>query len=266
MQLTSSTWQSLELGRDEWGPGPLKLLLTGEAACVVIDDFYPRESCAAIAASVRRRGLTRTFAGNNVQASFSGLAAIEMANRQADYLAAVAETNRERLRLLGGQPDPLDAVMQLLRRAWPAGAGIATEGGRPYFAGVIRAFRKAVHHTDSAPRDLAGWSVAGIRHQLSWNLYLAIPERGGEVEIWDRPWREEDEREYRYDRATKKGYNPDVVAGSRSVAVRPQVGRFVIFNAMYYHTVRDVTGEKPRMAMSSFVGVAEQDRRLVLWS
>jgi hypothetical protein len=266
MLAASDAWQSLNLGRDDWGPTPLNSLLTGDAACVVIDDFYPKEACDAIARNVQHLGLARSFTGENVQASFSGLAAIEMANRKEEYFAAVAETNRDRRRLLGDQPDPLEAVMQLLRKAWPAGARIATEGERPYFAGVIRIFRKAVHHTDSAPRDLQGWSVAGIRYQLSWNLYLATPERGGEVQIWNRHWREEDERAYRYDRATRKGYSPEVVQGWHSVMVSPIVGRFVIFNAMYYHTVLDVTSEKPRLAMSSFVGVADGSRSLVLWS
>jgi hypothetical protein len=156
--------------------------------------------------------------------------------------------------------------MQLLREAWPVGAGIATEREWPYFAGVIRIFKKAVHHTDSAPRDLPGWSIAKIRHQLSWNLYLTTPEQGGAVQIWNRRWCEEDERAYRYDRATKKGYRPEVVGGRPSVVIPPLVGRFVIFNALYYHTVLDVTGEKPRLAMSSFVGVADENSPLVLWS
>jgi hypothetical protein len=266
MPTAFGAWQALNLDRDDWGPAPFKSLLTGETACVVIDDFYSGAACSAIAENVQRLGLARSFTGENTVASYTGLAAMELADRKEDYLAAVAEANRDRCRLLGDQPDPLEAVMQLLCKAWPAGAGVATEGERPYFAGVIRIFRKAVHHTDSASRDLKGWSIAGIRSQLSWNLYLAIPERGGEVQIWNRQWRGEDERAYRYDRARKKGYSPEVVDGWRSVVVPPRIGRFVIFNALYYHTVLDVTGETPRLAMSSFVGVADDGNPLVLWS
>jgi hypothetical protein len=266
MPTASDAWQALNLDRDDWGPAPLQSLLAGETACAVIDDFYPGEACNAIAENVQRLGLARSFSGENTVASYSGLAAIEMANRKEEYLAAVAETNRDRRRLLGDQPDPLETVLLLLRKAWPAGARIATEGARPYFAGVIRIFKKAVHHTDSAPRDLPGWSIAAIRTQLSWNLYLATPELGGEVQIWNRPWRQEDERAYRYDRATKKGYCPEVVDGWPSVVIPPLAGRFVIFNALYYHTVLDVTGEKPRLAMGSFVGVAGESSPLFLWS
>jgi hypothetical protein len=94
MPAFSDAWQALVLDRRDFGPGVPGSLLAGKAACVVIDIFYPREACSAIAENVRRFGLTRSFTGENTQASFSGLAAIEMVNRQEDYLAAVAETNR----------------------------------------------------------------------------------------------------------------------------------------------------------------------------
>jgi hypothetical protein len=266
MPTASNAWHILNQDREDWGPAPFRSLLAGEVAGVVIDNFYPKEACNAIVDNVQRIGLVRSFSGENTVVRYSGLAAIELANRQEDYLAAVAEANRDRHQLLGDHPDPLKSVLRLLRKAWPAGAQIATERGRPYFAGVIRIFKKGAHHTDSAARDLLGWSVAGIKYQLSWNLYLTIPEQGGAVEIWDRHWREADERAYRYDRATKKGYSPEVVDGCRSALVPPLVGRFVIFNALYYHTVLDVTGERPRLAMSSFVGATDESSPLVLWS
>jgi hypothetical protein len=271
MQTTSEVWEARFLDPDAWGPAGFQSLLTGEAACVVIDDFYPKDACAAIAENVLRLGLKRSFTVGKTEASFSGLVAMEMANRKAEYLAAVAETNRERRRLLGDQADPMEQVLRLLREAWPAGARIAGEGERPYFAGVIRIINKCVHHTDSARRDLPGWSIAGIKHQLSWNLYLCTPEKGGELQIWRRHWREEDEQAYRYARAAEKGYRaegyrPEVVEGWPYVVVPPRAGRLVLFNTLYYHVVRDVTGAKPRLAMSSFIGVTDESSPLVLWS
>jgi hypothetical protein len=271
MQTASEAWEARFVDRDAWGPAAFTSLLTGEAACVAIDDFYAREACRAIAENVLGLGLKRSFTCDNTEASFSGLAAMECVNRREDYLAAVAETNAERRRLLGDQADPMEEVLSLLREAWPAGARIAAEGGRPYFAGVVRIIKKVVHHSDSAPRDLPGWSVAGIKHQLSWNLYLSAPEEGGELQVWRRRWREEDERTYRYPRAAERGYRaegyrPEVVEGWPYVVVPPRAGRLVLFNALYYHKVLDVAGARPRLAMSSFVGVTDEGSPLVLWS
>src|SRR5262249_38897117 len=161
----------------------------------------------------------------------------EMANRKEEYLAAVAEANGERRGLLGDQADPMEQVLRLLREAWPAGAQIAAEGQRPYFAGVIRIINKSVHHTDSARRDLSGRSIAAIKQQLSWNVYLSTPEEGGELQIWRRHWREEDERVYRYARAAERGYRaegyrPEVVKGCPSVVVPARAGRLVLFNTL----------------------------------
>jgi hypothetical protein len=86
------------------------------------------------------------------------------------------------------------------------------------------------------------------------------------LEIWQRQWREDDERTHRYDRATKKGWHPDVVAGQPSVLVTPRIGRLVLFNPLFYHKVLDVTGASPRLAMSSFVGVVDESSPLLLWS
>jgi hypothetical protein len=266
MQIATRDWAIVRRGRGQFGESEIAALRDGAMACVIIDAFCPEADCRAIGDNVVQLGLGRTYSGDNLQASFTGLVATEFLDCRETYLTGVAQANVDRRRLLGGQPDPLDAVIRLLGHAWPAGARIATEGDGPYFAGVIRNLRSVPHHTDFGRRDLVGWAVARTRWQLSWNLYLTAPASGGELEIWQRHWREEDEQAYRYDRATKKGWHPDVVAGRPSVAVAPRVGRLVVFNPVYYHKVLDVTGTKPRLAMSSFVGGVDERRPLLLWS
>jgi hypothetical protein len=270
MQTTSETWEAVRLNRNQFGPAEFDALRDGRAACVVIDGFYPEAACRAITDNAVRLGLARSYTIDKTEASFSGLSAMEMANRKEEYLAAVAETNGQRRRLLGDQADPMEEVLRLLGEAWPAGARIAAEGERPYFAGVMRIINKCVHHTDSARRDLPGWSIAGIKQQLSWNLYLCTPEQGGEFQVWRRHWCEEDERSYRYAGAAEKayrgeGYRPEVVEGWPNVVVPARAGRLVLFNTLYYHIVRDVTGAKPRLAMSSFIGVTDANSPLLLW-
>jgi hypothetical protein len=264
--MAAGAWKAIELAPEGLGLSELIALRDGAIGSLVFDDFYPHTACAAIVQNIERVGLARSYTGDNVAANFTGLAAIEYIERQEDYLAAVEAANAERRRLLGSEADPLEAVLRLLGSAWPAGAVIAVEGTRPYFAGIIRDVRKVAHHTDSAARDLRGWSIARIGWQLSWNLYLSAPEGGGELAIWPRHWREADELAYRYDRATKKGYRPEVVDGPPAVVVPPRAGRLVLFNSLYYHVVFDVRGGRPRFAMSSFVGGTGERTPLVLWS
>lgn len=266
MITSSPSWQPLYTSRNAFGSTELNAVMSGEAACIVIDKFYPEEACKAISANVDSWGLTESFSGENVSATYSGRAAIELATRKEDYLANVATAEQKRQRLVGEQQDPMKVVLDILRNAWPGGARIATENGRPYFAGVIRIFSKAVPHNDFAPRDMTGWEVSTIEQQLSWNLFLAAPEEGGEFQIWQRLWVEEDERLYKHDPAKKKGYKEDVVKGCPSVLLEPTLARFILFDARYYHTILDVKGAKQRLAMSSFVGCVNQATPLLLWS
>lgn len=261
-----SQWQPLFVASEHVGLNEFRSLMSGRVACIVIENFYPSDLCDAISQNVGRLGLTDSFSGDNVEARYSGRAAIEMTTEKEGYLSGVAEANRKRLELLGGQEDPLPKVLGLLNKIWPAGASVASENGRPYFAGVIRIFRKAVPHNDYAPRDMQGWTIASIKQQLSWNLYLQAPEEGGEFEIWNRRWVSGDEESYKHDPSVKKGYDDAVVKGYSSSVVEPSQGRFVIFDATNYHTIHDVKGQKQRLAMSSFIGVADESSPLVLWS
>jgi hypothetical protein len=271
MKTEFRTWVPLHSRHESFGAAELKALRNGSAPCVIIDDFCPEDVCSAIRENIERHGRARTYTGSNLDVGYWGVPAMEYVGRKDEYFTAVAGANEERQRLIGGQPDPLDSVLRMLWRAWPAGAEVATEGDRPYFAGIVRNIRKVPPHMDSAARDLPGWAVSRIAAQLSWNLYLSVPEVGGEFAIWPRYWRAEDEQVYRYAPAGqfgpdgKKGYRHDVVDGLQPVVVPPSVGRVIMLNTLYYHMVLDVEHQGSRYAMSSFIGIVDEESPLVLW-
>ena len=89
MQTTSEAWEAVWLNRHQFGPAEFGALRDGRAACVVIDDFYPEAACRAITDNAVRLGLARSYTIDKTEASFSGLSAMEMANRKEEYLAGV---------------------------------------------------------------------------------------------------------------------------------------------------------------------------------
>jgi hypothetical protein len=265
MDATATAWNVVYTDSERFGMRELNALWDGTAACVVIDNFYPEASCRAIADNVARLGFKRSYTGDNVDARFSGIAAMEFIGRKDEYFATAPAAEADRRELVGSQPDPINGILHLLANAWPAGARIADDSGRPYFAGIVRFVKNVAHHTDSAARDLPGWSVGQIQSQLACNLYLTEAEAGGELAIWHRHWRPEDEKEYRYDRATKKGYRPEIVQGYPFAVVPPRVGRLILLNALYYHKVLDVIGAAPRLTIASFIGTTDEHSPLILW-
>jgi len=259
-------WRPLFVKKDNFSFAHWQRLASQEAACLVIDDFYPIESCTAISRAVMDSGLQYSFKAQNVEAHYSGRAAIELAREKETYFQGVAEANEHRKSLLGENTNPLDLVIKLLQRIWPPGAQIALEDGESYFAGVIRIFRLGVVHNDFAPRDMRGWHIASIRQQFSWNLFLQTPETGGEFVIWKRYWETNDEPLYKYDSRTMKGYKSEVISNCPSVVVEPKEGRLVLFDSRNYHDVSKVIGERQRLAMSAFIGLIDEHNPLLLWS
>jgi hypothetical protein len=86
-----------------------------------------------------------------------------------------------------------------------------------------------------------------------------VPERGGELLLWDRRWVPEDdihmvEDNYYYDDA--------VVRGARMLTVGVQPGEVIIINSRSYHAVAEA---EDRLAFGSFISVFA-DGRLRLWS
>lgn len=266
MSAHADIWTQLLVKKEDFSQKHIQALITQQISCIVIDDFYPSDACSQIAHSVDELGFKYSFKAVNVEAYYSGRAAIELAAEKEKYFNGVAEANQQRQQYLGAAENPFNAVIEMMSKAWAAGAEIASEEGRPYFAGVIRIFKNGVVHNDYAPRDMVGWVIANISQQLSWNLFLQSPHNGGEFQIWKRYWTPEDEKLYKHDPKTMKGYKDEVVSNCATSIVEPKTGRFVLFDARNYHTIGNVTGDKNRIAMSSFVGIVDESKPLLFWS
>ena len=266
MKSDAMRWTPLHARNRSISGNDFRQLLTGDISCIIIEDFYSIDLCDAVTKSVLLHGLESSYHGANTIAHYSGLAAAELRADKDGYFRRVPVANQQRQALLYGKTDPLDEVMRLLRSVWPAGAAIATDEGRFYFAGIIRNLSKGSIHNDFAPRFMSGWSVDAVRHQFSWNLFLQCPEYGGEFEVWDRRWSPDDEIRFKFDSSKMKGYSEAVVKDCESLCINPVKGCLVLFDSVNYHTVHESTGGLQRLTMSSFVGALDEDSPLVLWS
>jgi hypothetical protein len=256
----------LRISRRNCRPDALKALLAREVASIVVDDFYSAAACATLVDAVRLRGLKKTFAGTTAESRHDGMSATDYKDKsEQDYLADVAQANQERRRLLDGQDDPSDAALEFIGSAWPAGATLASVGGRPYFNGVVRIFNKAPTHNDWVPRDLGSWFIGGVHRQLSWHLYLSTPVAGGEFVVWDRQWDAGDDDLHR-GHGADKGYDQTILQNIPAIAETPAVGRLMLFDTRNYHAVREVEGQRQSLVISSFLGIIDERTPLAFWS
>lgn len=177
-----------------------------------------------------------------------------------EYFATAARVAPEFEGIFARSFDPVDRFLSALR-AVGFDAEVAREPGYGrYWAGTGK-LRNGFSpiHVDFAPQDCAGWSIADISVQLAWNFYLQVPDRGGELLLWDRQWRPEDDVHMTPD---SYWYTADVVAGAARLELGVHAGDVLILNSRNFHAVAESTD---RLAFGSFAGVYP-DGRVRIWS
>ncbi|WP_159049653.1 hypothetical protein [Streptomyces sp. NRRL WC-3618] len=159
---------------------------------------------------------------------------------------------------------PLDALWQALDALY--GLERAHIDDRPMFAGVCRVFPEGselLPHNDRLIRDAPGLGLGReLDAQLAANIYLRVPEKGGELQLWDL-W--PDEAQLTAWRASDSEYGTDRALVPPPACVLPiTAGDLVLIDATKLHAVsRQERGA--RIGLSCFLGV-RRGRPLVCWS
>src|SRR5262245_51389462 len=136
-------------------------------------------------------------------------------------------------------------------------ANVAAFEGRKMFVGIgrITAPEKTVleeqPHFDSLPPDLT------LDGQFSANVYLKVPEHGGELDVWNHPTLSPDEiHDDQLGRDWRSMLPPPI-------RIRPAVGDLILINTRKPHAVCSFArGE--RVSIQCFIGY-KRGRSLALW-
>lgn len=156
---------------------------------------------------------------------------------------------------------PLDHLRLLLEEVWGAGSHIERIEGRKSFVGTCRVIEPGatmLPHNDRLGRMSEG--AADMTGQLAVNIYLEMPESGGDIELWLSEPTPEQDAEIR----ANDGIRQERIGPPR-LLIRPGVGDLVIFNSHLIHSVSPGVGGR-RVTISSFIGYRGDDRPLTYWS
>lgn len=157
--------------------------------------------------------------------------------------------------------NPFDKFRLELDELWPhkVGLGNFDKNGKQ-IAGIARVVRAGEDvlvskqpHVDSMPKQ-----KVNLIQQLSVNIYLDLPQKGGELEIWSVPCFEANTIE-----------TMDPATDLRSILPQPSIfnptkGDLVIFNTRKPHAVRSFL-EGRRITLQSFIGIHD-DYTISLWA
>ncbi|WP_335986958.1 2OG-Fe(II)-dependent halogenase WelO5 family protein [Glycomyces sp. MUSA5-2] len=158
--------------------------------------------------------------------------------------------------------DPFRLCRERIGAELPFPVEIGTRRGRSFAPGVFREPNNGFQvHFDDARREFPTNLVdENLIAQFAFNLYLSVPEEGGETVIWRHHWMPEDES---HRLPNSYGYAETVVARAESLEIRPNVGDVLLLNPRFFHAVRPSRGAR-RISLGFSLGLTD-DGRLLTW-
>jgi hypothetical protein len=152
---------------------------------------------------------------------------------------------------------PIDRIHIELDERLPHGLRLLhNTDGEPAFAGLARVFgdgAAALPHTDHLEVDaVPGRFSFTPTDQIGVNVYLDMPEEGGELAIWD--WKPTADEYNRLRMPGSYGLDPARLP-EPIVVITPAVGELILFSAHNVHAVLP-SRRSPRVTISFFIVAA----------
>lgn len=238
-------------------------LLRNEIALIVIPDFATREECTRLVRSAAKIGF-ELYDDVDPPIDRIGITVFEYDRLGAPkYFHDAKEAQAIQQAIFGRSFDPLQRLIRRISAVSEQPVRVATDPVLGlYHAGLVRRIEQGtLLHIDFAPAEQPTWLVAGVRSQVTWNLYLALSSATpGCTHVYNREWSPPDERLKIPD---TYGYDHRVVDGAARITYEPTVGDVYLFNTRNFHRVDASAGR--RITFGSAIGEFD-DGRIVLWS
>jgi hypothetical protein len=243
-------------------------LQRGDFSAIRVPNFYPDSLSGEIADRMSQSSLLGQYAnapliGRVGQAYFECLTSED--HRITYEQNAVNWINQMRISI---EPylSPIDKLRLTLDELWPAGSKLAVLNGKKMFVGLARVFgpgANAEPHQDILSWDAPDASEAqDLDTQFAANIYLRMPESGGELVVWPKSLSRTKYQEYQIEGSY--GIEEDKI-GSEPIRITPKIGELVLFNSSMVHSVNS-SEVGDRVTWSCFIGIRGSDKTLTVWS
>lgn len=253
-------------------------LLHGKILALRIPNYYPQQESEQISQKlIQQKNLERYHRAPDVGVQRTAITFFETnccIEKLQDYYDQAGVSIESLRQALFPTISPLDKLKLHLQEMWLAGAHIENVHHRTMLAGIGRVFENNFElppHQDILARDIEDSPLPpvccfeNLITQLSINIYLRVPQIGGELEIWNsKPSNTEQQeirdREFKYEGIIDRESLPSATA-----TIKPQAGELILFDSGNIHAVRPCQ-DGPRASMSMFIGYRGKTKPLTYWS
>ena len=254
--------------KDKLEASDIKELVYQNILAVVIRNFYPADIAHKIAEKIMACP-NRGYYNRESELARIGMAHFEVDSIESNqrYHDFAVEWIQDLRSMFKPYLSPIDKLRLTLEEMWPSGAALQTLNGLKCFVGICRILDPMITinpHYDRLDRDYCTDIEQANRllGQLSANIYLQIPDKGGELELWI-----EDQNSKKIQALNKDGYFGIELEkmGVPEFSIRPNPGDLIIFNTRLYHGIRSGEGNS-RISIGTFIGYAGDQLPLTYWS
>ena len=240
-------------------------LAAGRILAIRIPNFYDPACAKIMSAKLLEKGTDQyANAAGVLKVNGIGIAFFETRNNpglESVYYEKAEGAMKDSRELFAPYPYPIDILMQATSEAWEMGAELLDLGKGPMFSGLPRVVNgEILPHEDKLERDL-GYVPEGYITQFAANVYLQVPEKGGELVLWSHSL---DDDEYDILRGESYGISPELLPPS-SLKIKPEPGELVLFMPRNLHAVAKTEGDY-RIGISTFILYSGKKQPLKFWS
>ncbi len=233
-------------------------LAAGRYAAIQVADFLPAQTCSEILAALRRVPFDAYDTKRVDPPVFRfgvGVSDHRVAGQLGETYWPALDSSREAWARLRLDYDPFALCRDNLGRDWPGPVRVGRCADRELGPGVAREPNQGFQvHFDDSIREFDGKLVdAHLVAQFAFNLYLSVPEEGGQTVVWRHRWAPGDES---YRLPASYGYHRDVVGDAESFVLQPSVGQALLFDPRNFHAVLPSAGAR-RIALGFAVGLTD---------
>lgn len=242
-------------------------LTRGDHGMIIARNYYDHEICTIIAEkldnSVERGSFTKAKDISRI-----GMAHFDIVSNDTfdKYHANAIRSINELRRIFQPYLSPIDKLRLNLEEIWSSGTHLETLYGKKCFVGICRIIAANVSldpHTDRLDRDSPdSYQAKSLLSQLSANIYMQVPEKGGALELWPH---EPDEDEYKKMKSSDHYGVSRELLGSPALSIRPEPGDLILFNPRKFHAVSEGKGQD-RICIGAFIGYRGDNQPLSYWS
>ena len=257
-------WKAPFINKSEINEINIESILSGSIPAIIIKNFYDEKSCKTIQTRISNQNLEDFQKGKS---RHIGPFLMSYITKKKEYFEKAKQSQKILDVIFSGVKNPTQLVYESMLESLPGySISLASEFQNYYSPCVIRIHEKNKSipiHKDYVKYEGKEYHLADIDHQISCVLHLQESESGGDLIIYNKQWKKDDEKFRNVD----FGYSSQVISSCEFCKIsKINSGDLVIINPKYYHQVTKIIGTKPRITLGMFLGFYRRDHKIVAWA